>query len=173
MIFPPHSGFRPFSDPFIRWIGPLHYEARADISIFHETRWHFLSHTFFQFCLKVHQLRGNCCLLILNRPGVGGAVLQTALSLINWFIHSVTAPFPPNLQETFFPKPLQLGSWHVMCRMSQFNFYLFWSMWWILLLEGLLSTGPTLSGTFLVCLFFFMSKGRKILSTFLKPFRQS
>ena len=44
-----------------------------------------------------------------NRPGVAGAVLHTALLLI----HSVTAPFPPNLQDIINPQPLELGSWNV------------------------------------------------------------
>ena len=43
---------------------------------------------------------------VVNRPGVARAVLQTPLSLID----SVSHPFPPNIQQTFNPKPLQLGS---------------------------------------------------------------
>ena len=39
--------------------------------------------------------------ILFNRPGVAGAVLQTPLSPI----HSVSDPFPPNLQATFNPKP--------------------------------------------------------------------
>ena len=45
--------------------------------------------------------------ILLNRPGVGGAVLQIPLSLINEFIQR---SFSPNLQQTFFPKPEELGS---------------------------------------------------------------
>ena len=66
-----------------------------------------------------------------NRPGVAGAVLQSA----SWFIHSVSQsvsqPFPPNLQNIINRKPEELGSWnfermftphnmsHVTCRMSR------------------------------------------------------
>ena len=42
---------------------------------------------------------------MFNRPGVAGAVLQTASS----FTDSVGDPFVPNLQNTFIPKPLELG----------------------------------------------------------------
>ena len=64
---------------------------------------------------------------IFNRPGVAGAVLQTASSLI----HSVGQPFPPNLQNIINHKPEELGSWnfermftphnmsHVTCCMSR------------------------------------------------------
>ena len=36
---------------------------------------------------------------IVNRPGVAGAVLHTASSLINSFINSVSEPFPPDLHN--------------------------------------------------------------------------
>ena len=67
--------------------------------------------------------------LYLTENGEAGAVPQTALSLID----SVTAPFPPNLQQTVIPKPLELGCWnfermftflhlsHVTCHMSRFT----------------------------------------------------
>ena len=45
--------------------------------------------------------------ILLSRPGVAGAVLQIPLSLINEFIQR---SFSPNLQQTFFPKPEELGS---------------------------------------------------------------
>ena len=38
--------------------------------------------------------------VIINRPGVAGAVLQTPPSLNNSLIERVTDPFPPNLQNT-------------------------------------------------------------------------
>ena len=41
---------------------------------------------------------------LINRPGVAGAVLQTASSLIKSVMH----PFPPNLQDIINPKPLEL-----------------------------------------------------------------
>ena len=44
-----------------------------------------------------------------NRPCVAGAVLQTALLLIDWLIES---SFPPNLQNTINSKPKRLGSWN-------------------------------------------------------------
>ena len=46
------------------------------------------------------------CQIIINRPGAAGAVLQTPLSLIK----SVRDPFPPDIQQTFLPNPLELGS---------------------------------------------------------------
>ena len=62
---------------------------------------------------------------VINRPGVSGAVLQTALwltdSLFHWFSH----PFPPNFLDIINSKPLELESWHfrefsspTMCPMS-------------------------------------------------------
>ena len=41
---------------------------------------------------------------VLTTPGVAEAVLQTPLPLI----HSVSDPFPPNLQNPVFPKPKEL-----------------------------------------------------------------
>ena len=41
---------------------------------------------------------------IFTRPSVAGAVLQTPPSLIQ----SASDPFPPNLQNTITPKPLEL-----------------------------------------------------------------
>ena len=41
----------------------------------------------------------NKSLYIINRSVVAGADLQTPLKLIN------SPPFPPNLQNTFTPKP--------------------------------------------------------------------
>ena len=56
---------------------------------------------------------------IFNRPGVAGAVLLTPPSII---------PFPPFLQNTINPKPLELVTWHfytvftplsgIMCHVS-------------------------------------------------------
>ena len=54
------------------------------------------------------QVGGGEQSLIINRPVLAGAVLQTASSLINLLIH----PFPPNLQHIINPKPLELGSWN-------------------------------------------------------------
>ena len=45
---------------------------------------------------------------IFNRPGVAGAVLQTASS----FIDSLSYSFPHNLQNSINPKLLELGRWH-------------------------------------------------------------
>ena len=47
---------------------------------------------------------------IVNRPGVAGAVLQTALSFIDSFIHSFSEPFPPDIHNIINPKPLELDS---------------------------------------------------------------
>ena len=47
---------------------------------------------------------------IINRPGVAGTFLHTALGFIHSFIHSLSHPFPPNLQDIINPKPLELGS---------------------------------------------------------------
>ena len=44
--------------------------------------------------------------ILFNRPGVAGAVLQTALSLNE----SVSYSFPPNLQEIISPEQLELES---------------------------------------------------------------
>ena len=93
--------------------------------------------------------------------------------LRDWFIHSlvIELSFPPNLQDIINPKPLKLGTWnfgsmfpstichmshvrcqvsdvrchvsHVMCQMSHVFFS--WTNWRSLLVDGLLSTGPTLS----------------------------
>ena len=43
---------------------------------------------------------------LFNRPGVAGAVLQTASS----FIDSVSEPFPPDIHNIINPKPLELDS---------------------------------------------------------------
>ena len=85
---------------------------------------------------------------ISSRPSVAGAVPQSAL----WFIHSLSQPFPPNLQNIINNKPEELGSWnfermftpqnlsHVTCRksgvtchvtcvtghMSHVTFFFFW-----------------------------------------------
>ena len=37
--------------------------------------------------------------IIFNRPGLAGAVLQTPFPLINSLFHSLSHPFPPNLQN--------------------------------------------------------------------------
>ena len=49
---------------------------------------------------------------VINRPGVAGAVLQTASSLINSLIKWVTEPFPPDIHNIIKPKPLELESWN-------------------------------------------------------------
>ena len=46
---------------------------------------------------------------MIIRPSVAGAVLQTASSLIDWFSHS---SFVEISQDTFTPKPYELGNWH-------------------------------------------------------------
>ena len=43
--------------------------------------------------------------MIFNRRGVAGAVLQSPASLIDSLIHSFSNPFPPNLQNIITPKP--------------------------------------------------------------------
>ena len=90
--------------------------------------------------------------------------------VIQWCIDWVSYPFPPNLQNTINPKTNKardLHFWHnihhlspVMCHMSRvtchlsrvtcgiFYIYLyiyiyFLNQFWSLLVEGLLSTGPT------------------------------
>ena len=50
---------------------------------------------------------------VINRPGVAGAVLQTASWFIHWFINSVSHPFPPDIHNIINPKPLELDSWNV------------------------------------------------------------
>ena len=64
---------------------------------------------------------------IINRPGVAGAVVQTALSFIKW----LSEPFPPDIQNIIASKPLELESWNfdrmftpyhvscVMCHVSR------------------------------------------------------
>ena len=52
--------------------------------------------------------RGVPCLV--KKPGVAGATLQTALSLIHQLIHSFSHLFPPNLQNIITPKPIKLES---------------------------------------------------------------
>ena len=47
---------------------------------------------------------------LINRPGVAGAVLHTASSLIHSFIQSVSQPFPKISSNTFTLKPLGLES---------------------------------------------------------------
>ena len=42
-------------------------------------------------------------ILIINRPGVAGAVLQTPPLLINSFIQALIWPCPPNLQNIITP----------------------------------------------------------------------
>ena len=49
-------------------------------------------------------------LQIIDRPGVDWAVLQTASSLIDSLIQSVSQPFPKISAKTFTLKPLGLGS---------------------------------------------------------------
>ena len=49
-------------------------------------------------------------MLIFNRPGVTGAILQTALSLINLLLVKLNHPFPPDLQNIITLKPFELGS---------------------------------------------------------------
>ena len=57
----------------------------------------------FQYCHTMKDNTGS----IINRPGIAGAVLQTALSLI----HSVTHPLIQNIEDTFKRKPKKLGTW--------------------------------------------------------------
>ena len=45
---------------------------------------------------------------LVNRPGVAGAVLQTASSLSEWVSH----PFPPDIHNIMTAKPLELESWN-------------------------------------------------------------
>ena len=47
---------------------------------------------------------------VINRPSVGGAVLQTPSLLIKSVSQSVTDAFPPDLQNIITPKPLELES---------------------------------------------------------------
>ena len=44
--------------------------------------------------------------MVFNRPGVAGAVLQTASSLTD----RVTDPFPPGIHNIINTKPLELDS---------------------------------------------------------------
>ena len=50
--------------------------------------------------------KDNQMAYMFNRPGVAKAVLQTPVLLIK----SLSQPFPPDIQQTFIPKPLKLGS---------------------------------------------------------------
>ena len=58
---------------------------------------------------------------IANRPSVAGAVLQTPPWLIHSFIHWLSHPFPPNLQDIINPKPLELGSWNFACMFTLYH----------------------------------------------------
>ena len=95
---------------------------------------------------------------------------STITSVINSFIHWFSDPFPPNLQNIINHKPEELGSWnfermftphnmsqvtccmsrvmchvsHVTCCMSCVTCHVLCvTKCWSLLVEGLLSTGPT------------------------------
>ena len=62
-----------------------------------------------QFCMDFPFLPG----FIFNRPGVAGAVLQTA----SWFVKSVShctlwKYLPPDIHNIINPKPLELDSWN-------------------------------------------------------------
>ena len=86
------------------------------------------------------------------------------------FINSATHPFPPDLHNIINHKRLELGSWNfermftppnvscVTCHVSRVTYHVsrvtcpvshvtchvfFWTKWWSLSVEGLLSTGPT------------------------------
>ena len=50
--------------------------------------------------------------MLINRPGVAGAVLQTALWFIKWVSEWVSQPFPPDIQNIIASKPLELESWY-------------------------------------------------------------
>ena len=91
---------------------------------------------------------------IFNRPSVAEDVLQTPSSLIHWLIKWM---FPPHLQNIINHKPQELKYWEnihrslyvivtylmscITCHMSQIIFPP--DKWWSLLVEGLLSKGPT------------------------------
>ena len=47
---------------------------------------------------------------IFNRPGVAGAVLQTPLQLIHSLIYLLSHTLVQNIQDTFTPKPQELGT---------------------------------------------------------------
>ena len=59
----------------------------------------------FQFLLVLFSFLYYVSNMIINRPGVAGAVLQSASLLIKW----VSEPFPPNLQDIINHKPEELG----------------------------------------------------------------
>ena len=112
---------------------------------------------------------------IINRPGVAGAVLQTALwavlqtalSFIKW----LSEPFPPDIQNIIASKPLELESWNfdriftpyhvscVMCHVSPltchvspvtcifFSFSLFYTQNWKKVVE-LVSGGSVINGAY-------------------------
>ena len=68
---------------------------------------------------------------IFNRPGVAGAVLQTASWCVNSFTNSVCHPFPPNLQNIINPSLFELGTWNLktrfppsVCQVSNATFYM-------------------------------------------------
>ena len=94
-------------------------------------------------------------------------------------------PFHPNLQKTINPKPLELATWHFdtmlppfMCHVSRVKFFwnndfikkkYFWN-WWSLLVEGLLSKGPTPSFFSYPLVFEMVRKGDFWLSRRRLPF---
>ena len=90
---------------------------------------------------------------------------KNLLHLIIWMLTALK-PFPPNLQDTINPKPLELESWNfermftpnhvshvrcqvtgVRCQVSSVRFFssFFRTKLWSKSVEGLLSTGLTLS----------------------------
>ena len=76
------------------------------------TSWTVSLLIFSQILLRISETtkRANIVALLINRAGVAGAFLQTALSLIHSLINSVRDPFPPNLQNIKTPRPLELDS---------------------------------------------------------------
>ena len=119
---------------------------------------------------------------IFNRPGVAGAVLQTDLSLSDSFIDSfIEWSFSPRSSNHFHaqnvwarelkfwekvhPRPWVTCSFsHVTCQVScvtchvslvmchKSHFFLFFTKWWSLSMEGLLSMWPTRSSLIAFCL---------------------
>ena len=69
----------------------------------------------FYWIMLLHRIRNfpsSKFVVIFNRSGVAGAVLQTAVLLTNWVSQWGIHPFPPDLQNIIIPKPLEIGSWN-------------------------------------------------------------
>ena len=65
----------------------------------------------------------NMLLMVITRPGVAWAVLQTPLSLIDYLTDWVTSPFPPNI-VVYTTRLLTLNKWELKTWNFLKNFHL-------------------------------------------------